>query len=233
MRATSFENEILKLGENQLLKDELQMQYDAAALARQELFEGELTGLKDKGVTDRTNLDKIELESKVAMTQGILGILSLFAGKSKTLGRAIMIAQGALSAFQIYASSEAAAAMILATPPGPILNPALIPAAAAVSAKGKISAAGVLAGAVGSAFSGGGGGGGISASSASASVQSQQQTNQQAPIRNRTVDIRTDGSAFSEAVKDAALLLFNGGDDDVVLNITNAQTELIRTGGAG
>ena len=53
------------------------------------------------------------------------------------------------------------------------------------------------------------------------------------PVRNRTVDIRTDGSAFSEAVKDAALVLFNGGDDDVVLNITNAQNELIRTGGAG
>ena len=57
--------------------------------------------------------------------------------------------------------------------------------------------------------------------------------NQQTPIRNRTVDIRTDGSAFSEAVKGAALALFNSGDDDVVLNITNAQNELIRTGGAG
>ena len=144
-----------------------------------------------------------------------------------------MIAQGALSAFQIYASSEAAAAMILATPPGPILNPSLVPAAAAVSLKGKISAAGVLAGAVGSAFSSGGGGGSISASSAVTAPTTPTASTTAPPVRNRTVDIRTDGSAFSEAVKDAALVLFNGGDDDVVLNITNAQNELIRTGGAG
>tara|TARA_R110002167_G_C12705890_1_gene654532 strand:- start:6888 stop:9236 length:2349 start_codon:yes stop_codon:yes gene_type:complete len=232
-RATQFESEMLKLGENELLKGELQAQYDEAAKARQELFEGELTGLKEKGVTDRTKLDQIELQSKVAMAQGVLGVISAFAGKSKTLNKAIMIAQGALSAFQIYASSEAAAAMILATPPGPILNPSLVPAAAAVSLKGKISAAGVLAGAVGSAFSSGGGGGSISASSAVTAPTTPTASTTAPPVRNRTVDIRTDGSAFSEAVKDAALVLFNGGDDDVVLNITNAQNELIRTGGAG
>ena len=232
-RATQFEAEMLKLGEQELLKGELQAQYDEAAKARQELFEGELTGLKEKGVTDRTKLDQIELQSKVAMAQGVLGVISAFAGKSKTLNKAIMIAQGALSAFQIYASSEAAAAMILATPPGPILNPSLVPAAAAVSLKGKISAAGVLAGAVGSAFSSGGGGGSISASSAVTAPTTPTASTTAPPVRNRTVDIRTDGSAFSEAVKDAALVLFNGGDDDVVLNITNAQNELIRTGGAG
>lgn len=232
-RATQFEAEMIKLGEQELLKGELQAQYYEAAKARQELFEGELTGLKEKGVTDRTKLDQIELQSKVAMAQGVLGVISAFAGKSKTLNKAIMIAQGALSAFQIYASSEAAAAMILATPPGPILNPSLVPAAAAVSLKGKISAAGVLAGAVGSAFSSGGGGGSISASSAVTAPTTPPASTTAPPVRNRTVDIRTDGSAFSEAVKDAALVLFNSGDDDVVLNITNAQNELIRTGGAG
>lgn len=89
-----------------------------------------------------------------------LSILESFVGRNNKLLKVARLALGAFSAYTVYAQSSAAAAAALAPPPigaGPIFGK---PLAAAIMAAGKASAAGVLAGAVGSAFSNGGGGGG-------------------------------------------------------------------------
>lgn len=155
----AFNAEIVKLGENELAKVELTALFMEQRLIAVQVFEDKLLSIEDVSSKERIQLNSNELQSKIQMTQGIIGILGAFAGKSKTASRAIMLVQGALSAFQIYASTQAAAAMVLATPPGPILNPALIPAAAAIASAGKISAAGVLAGSIAGSLNIGGGGG--------------------------------------------------------------------------
>lgn len=222
-----FTLELEKLGADEAAKMALTEEFRALQIASAQEFEANITDAKADGTSERIALDNDELQSKIQMAQGIVGLMQSFAGKSKKASKALMLIQGALSAYQIYASTEAAAALALAQPPGP---PTTIPFAAAISTSGKIKAGAVLAGAASGAFSGGGGGGGGPSVPISRPSTALNSPSNDTPKSTRTVDIRTDGSAFAEAVKDAALVLFNGGDDDVVVNITNAQNELTRTG---
>lgn len=100
-----------------------------------------------------------------------LGSLSQLVGGSSKAGKALKLVQAGVNAFQVYAASETAAALILATPPGPVANPSLIGLANAVRVKGAISAGAIMAGAAATTFSGGGGGGsGISAGAATSTA---------------------------------------------------------------
>jgi len=156
-RDLAFQIELEKLGENETQRNELIASFRDQQLAAAQLYEDSLTGIEQKGSDERIAMDDREFQSKIQLTQGIVGLMQVFAGKSKKASKALMLIQGALSAFQIYAATEAAAALALAQPPGP---PATIPFAAAISASGKLRAGAVLAGAAVGAFSGGGGGGG-------------------------------------------------------------------------
>lgn len=134
----------------------------------------------------------------LSTAQTIVGVLANLAGGSKKASKVLRLVQGSMSAYQIYASSEAAAFQILATPPGPILNPALIPAAAAMSLKGKVAAGAVLAASTASAFSSGGGGGPGSVSVPSASsTASAAPTAPTAPVSDQVQTLDT-GALINE-----------------------------------
>ena len=180
--------------------------------------------------------DNALLSSKQATQNAAIDLLSVFASKSKAaalVGLAIQKAT-ALSAnatATLAGSQLAFASQLIPGDPTSIVRAAA--AKAAVITQGGITAGLIAATGLAQGAAIAGGGGSVSSSSSiggTASLNQGQQPNQDAPRSTRTVDIRTDGSAFAEAVKDAALVLFNGDNDDVVLNITNAQTELARTG---
>lgn len=219
--------ELEKLGTDEAAKAALTEEFRALQIASAQEFEANLTDVKSEGTDERIKLDNDELQSKIQMAQGIVGLMQSFAGKSKKASKALMLIQGALSAYQIYASTEAAAALALAQPPGP---PSTIPFAASISAAGKLKAGAVLAGAATSSFSGGGGSGG---GSSSATPRNPAPTN--APTtpleRNRVVDVRLDDDAILTGAAVKRLIASTlSSDDDIVLNITNAQSELTRTG---
>tara|TARA_R110000772_G_scaffold42835_3_gene99166 strand:+ start:3964 stop:6660 length:2697 start_codon:yes stop_codon:yes gene_type:complete len=223
-----FTLELEKLGTDEAARIALTEEFRALQLATAQEFEANMTDAKAEGTDDRISLDNDELQSKIQMAQGIVGLMQSFAGKSKKASKALMLIQGALSAYQIYASTEAAAALALAQPPGP---PTTIPFAAAISTSGKIKAGAVLAGAATGAFSGGGGGGGGSPSSPISRPSGTTSPSNEAPQQNRIIDIRLDDDAVltGSAVKQLMSSVL-GGDDDITLQITSNQAELTRTG---
>lgn len=145
--------EVVSLFEQQRLQIEQDTELARTELARDQMLQ-------------RMQMEQQTQDTYLETAQIGIGALANLIGGSTKAGKALKLIQAGVNAFQIYAASETAAALILATPPGPVLNPSLVPLAAAVSAKGKISAAAVLAagaastfGGVGSSsFSGGGGG---------------------------------------------------------------------------
>lgn len=223
-----FTIELEKLATDEAARMALTEEFRALQLATAQEFEANMTDAKATGTDDRTSLDNDELQSKIQMAQGIVGLMQSFAGKSKKASKALMLIQGALSAYQIYASTEAAAALALAQPPGP---PTTTPFAAAISASGKLKAGAVLAGAATGAFSGGGGGGGGSTSSPISRPSGTTSPASEAPQQNRVIDIRLDDDAVltGSAVKQLMASVLNG-DDDITLQITSNQAELTRTG---
>lgn len=150
--------EVTTLFEQQKYQIELDSELARTELARDQMLQ-------------RMQMEQQTQDTYLETAQIGIGALANLIGGSTKAGKALKLIQAGVNAFQIYAASETAAALILATPPGPVLNPSLIPLAAAVSAKGKVSAAAVLAAGAASTFGGGGGssfsgGGGGSFSSA-------------------------------------------------------------------
>lgn len=224
-----FEADKLILDQEVLDKQE---RYDLSLqLALQ--YSENLTAIEQDGIDDRTKLEidgnNRILAAKQASQNAALGLLSVFAAKSKTAAIALLAVQKGLAAAQAWTGALAGSAKVY----GELPYPAAVAASAQILAQGKLTVGLIAATGLAQASSISSGGGNVSSSSSiggSASLNQGQQPTQSPPVQQRVVDIRTDGSAFSEAVKDAALVLFNGGDEDVVVNITNAQSELVRTG---
>tara|TARA_R110002111_G_scaffold211901_3_gene275322 strand:+ start:28 stop:2724 length:2697 start_codon:yes stop_codon:yes gene_type:complete len=223
-RTKAFEAELLLLGTNEEAKVALTEQFKANQILREQLYQDQLVGIEQEASEKRKSIAQKEAEEKQAFYDGLLstGInfgaallkneISSNAKSEKEKKRArkkgvlIDTAAGIARAFADH-NFYVALGMSAAIAANGLTQISAINSASSVSAP--------------------------TTSGSSTQAPTTPSANQQTPIRNRTVDIRTDGSAFSEAVKGAALALFNSGDDDVVLNITNAQNELIRTGGAG
>lgn len=238
-RATAFEEELLKLGENEEAKTLLTDQLKENQLLREQEFQAQITGITltetDKRIAIAEAAAAAEDKLKSSVTQNAIGLLQVLGRENKAAAIAgIVIAKAvALSANAAATASASTLAYASQLIPG---DPTSIVRATAAAAKatslGSINAGLIVATGLGQTagvLSGGSGATGVT-NAGTGSFQGQQSTQQPPPTSIRTVDIRTDGSAFSEAVKDAALVLFNGGDDDIVLNITNAQSELVRTG---
>ncbi len=223
-RKAAFDAELLKLSTDDEARVALTAQFDEAALLRKQLYEDSLTGIEQAAADKRVSIAEQEALDKQKFFDGLLNT-------SVNLGVALLkneISSNAKSEKEKKRARkkgvliDTAAGIARAFAENNFYTALGISAAIAANGLTQISA-------INSASS-------VAAPTESSSAQAQSAasaTSTAPPVRNRTVDIRTDGSAFSEAVKDAALVLFNGGDDDVVLNITNAQNELIRTGGAG
>lgn len=139
-------------------------------LAAETAFQEQLTAIDQLYSEQRlelqrqVNLEKQAIEQQTQQTyldtaSIALDALSSLVGGSSKAGKALKLVQAGVNAFQVFAASQAAAALVLATPPGPVLNPSLGPLAASIVAKGKVSAAAIMAGAAATTFSGGGGGG--------------------------------------------------------------------------
>ena len=130
-------------------------------------YEQSITEIEAQARYEREQAAIEETQNSIALQEQIqntyldtaqigIGALVNLIGGSKKAGKALRLVQAGISAFQVYANHEAAAAQILATPPGPILNPSLVALATATSLKGKISAAAIMAGAAAETFAGGG-----------------------------------------------------------------------------
>lgn len=223
-RTKAFEAELLSLGTNEEAKVALTEEFKANQVLREQLYQDSLTGIEQAAAEKRVSIAEQEAIDKKKFFDGLLDT-------SVNLGIALLkneISSNAKSEKEKKRARkkgvliDTAAGIARAFAEHNFYTALGISAAIAANGLTQISA-------IDSASS-------VSAASSTSSAASASQasvTSSEPPVRNRTVDIRTDGSAFSEAVKGAALALFNSGDDDVVLNITNAQNELIRTGGAG
>lgn len=223
-RVTAFENELAKLSVDDESRTALTEQFNENALLRKQIYEDSLTGIEQEAANKRVSIAEQEAIDKQKFFDGLLNT-------SVNLGVALL-------KNEISSNAKSEKEKKRARKKGVLIDTAAGIARAfaennfytALGISAAIAANGITQlSAIDSASS-------VSAATSSAAATSpatQSQATSEPPVRNRTVDIRTDGSAFSEAVKDAALVLFNSGDDDVVLNITNAQNELIRTGGAG
>ena len=141
----------------------------------------------------QVNLEKQAIEQQTQQTyldtaSTALGALAGLVGGSTKAAKALKLVQAGVNAFQVFAASQAAAALVLATPPGPVLNPALGPLAASIIAKGKVSAAAILAGGAASAFSGGGGSSGLGSLSTGGSASGGIPTTPQGAQQVQTVE---------------------------------------------
>lgn len=161
--AVQNETELTEFGKAEALRA-----IDEQIILQRETTEQRLTEIQAEATYARQQLAFDEGQRMIAVQQeiqnnylntakvGIDALVNLIGG-SKKAGKALRLVQAGISAFQVYAGHQAAAAQILATPPGPILNPTLGPLAASVSLAGKVSAAAIMAGAAADVFSGGGG----------------------------------------------------------------------------
>ncbi|MDB4352479.1 hypothetical protein OAA60_03500 [Porticoccaceae bacterium] len=218
----------------ELRKEALALSHEQELLAIQS-FEAKKMAVKEESAQGAIRLDQQELQAKVSLYQGLTGLAQVFTGNSKKASKALMVIQGALSAYQIYAASEAAAALVLATPPGPVLNPALIPAAAAISLKGKASAGAVLAGSVVGSISGGGGGGsisGVSSPSTPSAVRSPSPTvgSQQTQKTINFVGLENFGPDDFIPMTKSQFIDYMGQDEDVNIAVNNGQQNATRIG---
>ncbi len=209
-----FETELLNLGTNETAKQELRNVFNEAeqiALSEHEKILSDIKINEDKR--------RVESETNAARTRLQLGAkaISDFAGLSKK-GQKI---QRRLQQADIIASTAVAVVDSFRNAGG---FPLGIPAAAAMAAAGAVQL---------KQLGGQGGGGSIaSPTGAAGGVQpSPTATAQDLPQQTRVVDIRIDdnalltGAMFKEA--------FNSvleSDSDIAINITNAQTEAVRTG---
>jgi hypothetical protein len=134
--------------------------YNSNLLAITQSYEEQKTEVARQQALTRMQIESDTQQTYLETTQIALGALTNLVGGSSAAVKAMKLIQAGANAFQIYAASETAAALILATPPGPVLNPSLIGLSNAVRVRGKISAGAVLAAGAASTFSGGGGGGG-------------------------------------------------------------------------
>lgn len=136
-------------------------------LLNKQVYEQTLTEIEAQARAQRTQAAIDEEAKTVALQNQIqqtyldtasigLGALINLIGGSKKAGKALRLVQAGINAFQVYASSQAAAWMIRATPPGPIMNPLLEAAAKATELRGGVSAAAIMAAAAAETFSGGG-----------------------------------------------------------------------------
>lgn len=216
--AVQNETELTEFGKAEALRA-----IDEQIILQRETTEQRLTEIQAEATYARQQLAFDEGQRMIAVQQeiqnnylntakvGIDALVNLIGG-SKKAGKALRLVQAGISAFQVYAGHQAAAAQILATPPGPILNPTLGPLAASVSLAGKVSAAAIMAGAAADAFSGGGGsnigfGGGSQSSVAPNLPQQQEQVQSLSIIGSESLKRELEEFAAADGVIPARTML--------------------------
>ena len=231
---SKFDAELLKLGEDEAAKAELKALFRESQLLVVQEFEQNLTDIELDAVKERVknevNANKIVIQSKQQTQNALIGLLSTFAGKSKAAAIALLAIQKGHDIAATLSGALAGSVKVY----GELPYPAAVVASGKILAQGKITA-GLIA-ATGIAQGAGilSGGSSVSTSSSiggSASLNTGVQPTAQAATNNqvRVIEIKTDGSplqlAMAETVRDIVQ------DESTVIQITEAQQELIRVGG--
>ena len=229
--AIRFESQIISLGENQLAIEEATIAFNEKIEVLEDQHQQRLTDSTDTGVEKRINLEETYSDQVLAMRLGVanqaVNLIRVLVGDSKAGAIALIALQKGLAIGEILINSQVAAVRALAEL-GPIAGP---PAAASMLAYGKISAGLVAATGIAQAAGGGGGGSVPSASSAASPSSAPVNAAQQTLNQTRVVDIRIpDDALLTGTMFRNALQTILTGDDDIVLDITNAQQDLVRTG---
>lgn len=221
-RKQRFEEELLELGENNLAKEELQSQFDANELVRKELFEQQITAAEERASQQRVAIVDREAKLKqLARNQEISNFQSFAATGVR------LIAAFGKKSFQAQKNFAIAESIVnIAGGVAKALNnpyPANLGFAAQVAAEGAVLLSTIKS--TNPASSTPPTIGGASSSTPVATPV------QEAPQQQRVVDIRLDDDAvFTGAnVKQLFSNVLNS-DDDIVLQITEGQQELVRTG---
>ena len=227
-----FEAELLKLGENEVAKEELREQFRLLQIERALTFEQEITEIQGEEIKRRTELEldgnKRVLQSKQLTQNALLGLIAQFAGKSKAAALALLAIQKAHDISATISGALAGSVKVYSELP----YPAAVVASGQILAQGKLTAgliaatglaqgAGILSGGSSVSSSAGIGGG--------AQVNTGQQPIQQTATQTKVVDLRTDGTPFQLAVAEATKQVLD--DQDVIVQITEGQQELQRVGG--
>lgn len=169
---------------------ETESAFNANLIAITQSYEEQKTEIARQQALTRMQIESDTQQTYLETTQIALGALTDLLGGSTGAVKALKLLQAGANAFQIFAASETAAALILATPPGPVLNPSLIGLANAVRIKGKISAGAVLAAGAASTFGGGGSSGGFSGGGGGSSSPATLPTTPQSAPQVQTLEIR-------------------------------------------
>lgn len=189
------------------------------SLIEQEAEQSRLQLARDQ-MLERMQIEQQTRDAYLDTASTALGALTNLLGGSKKAGKALKLVQAGVNAFQVFAASQTAAALILATPPGPVLNPALGPLAASVIAKGKISAAAILAGAAADTFSGSGGG--ISSFSGGAAASSTPPTTPQAAAQVNSFEL-VGIQGLIDQLRDSSGVVTTGFVADILEKIPGVQ----------
>lgn len=169
---------------------ETESAFNANLIAITQSYEEQKTEIARQQALTRMQIESDTQQTYLETTQIALGALTDLLGGSTGAVKALKLLQAGANAFQIYAASETAAALILATPPGPVLNPSLIGLANAVRIKGKISSGAVLAAGAASTFGGGGSSGGFGGGGGGSSSPATLPTQPQAAQTVQALEIR-------------------------------------------
>ena len=224
-RSKSFyEAELLKLGENEQAIAELKAQFRENELALAAEFNANLADIEQDGVDRRVELSEQEAELKrltresdINNAQGIaqtgLQVLAKFGDQSFKTQKKFAIAESLVNI-------TAGVAKALNNP-----YPANLGFAAQVALQGAALISTIKSTNPSTSASNPT----VTGSGSSAATSSP--TTTETPTRSRTVDIRLDDDALltGSAVKQLISGVISN-DDDVVINITNQQQELVRTG---
>ncbi len=234
----TFDAELVKIGEDEVLKEELRASLrEAQRLAVLE-HEQIMTDITAKEESKRVELaergDARVVASKQASQNALLGLIATFAGKSKAAALVLLAIEKGLAISQTIAGSLAGSVKVF----GELPYPAAVVASGQILAQGQITAGliaatGLAQGASIASSSSAGGGVSVSAPiGGGASFTSGAPTSEAAQTRPQTnvVDLRTDGSAFSVAVAEGVRSVVDSLDTGIAVSIAEGIDEARRVG---
>lgn len=139
-----FDAELVKLGDDEIAKEELRSQFRELQLLNVQEFQANLTDIESSEAANRSKNeisanDRV-LRSKQQTQNAAIGLLAVFAGKSKAAALVLLGIQKALAIGEVIVNSQVAATRALAEL-GPIIG---APVAASMITYGQVSA-GIIA----------------------------------------------------------------------------------------
>ena len=219
----AFQSELVKLGDDEIAKNELIALQREQQLLSAQTFEASLTGVHQKASDDRASIEENYSKQVDAMRMGVVsnavGLLRQLVGDSKAGAIALIAVQKGLAIGETLINSQVAATRALAEL-GPVFGP---PAAAKMISYGKISAGIIAATGVAEAAGSGGGGSSFSASSTSTGAATSPSVTQ-----NFQATTTTESTALTELTNELrntdSQVLPIGFVRDLVSAITEAQS---------